>query len=113
MYKQVNNLFDHHFIKYFIIILTSVYAGYTLQPVPAWINYLFDNSHVFKFMILFLIGLSNFTPFKNNDQIYQLAIVCLTILIIFYFYRKLDPYFCKKEKFDNKTESFKNNFKFF
>jgi hypothetical protein len=32
---EINKIFKNDFIRLFLLVLTGIYAGYTLQPVPS------------------------------------------------------------------------------
>ena len=63
--------------------------GYTLQPVPDWLNHLFDTSEIFKFCILFLTIVATFYPMDPNEM--AIAFVCCGLtLILFQIARRKD-----------------------
>jgi hypothetical protein len=82
MLDNINNILSDGFIKYFLLIMTSIFIGYTLQPVPEKLNYLFNNSYLFKFMILFITGIL-FTHPINCYEIYVIFIISIIILLLF------------------------------
>jgi len=85
---SVNNILKNDYIRVFIMIITGVFAGYTLQPVPAWLNKLFDTSNILKFLVLFLGGCVASYPL-TNQSIIMVAICSLVILAIFYGFRTI------------------------
>ena len=42
--------------------------GYTLQPVPTWLNNIFNTSQVFKFIVLYLAGLVAVYPVSEENM---------------------------------------------
>jgi len=85
----INNILDNLLIKTFIIILTGIYAGYTLQPVPKWLNNLFDTNLIFKFIIILLIGITMLHPIDVNKMI--IIIVCTVIILgLFEYFRTIN-----------------------
>lgn len=85
----INKILDNTLIKTFLIILTGIYAGYTLQPVPKWLNNLFDNNLIFKFIIILIIGLTILHPIDMNKLI--IIIICtILILGLFEYFRKIN-----------------------
>jgi hypothetical protein len=95
--KTVNNTFSNDFFKLISLLLTGIFAGYTLQPVPKWLNKLFDNSNIFKFIIIFTIGITSVYPI-NKDKISNIFISSVVILVIFSVFRYIDTIYEKKEK---------------
>ena len=83
-----NDILKNDYIRVFIMIITGVYAGYTLQPVPVWLNKLFDTSNVLKFVILFLGGCVASYPL-TNQSIIIVTICSLAILAIFQSFRMM------------------------
>ena len=95
--KTVNDTFSNDFFKLVSLLLTGIFAGYTLQPVPKWLNKLFDNSHIFKFIIIFTIGITSAYPI-NKDKISNIFISSVVILVIFSVFRYIDELYQKDEK---------------
>jgi len=95
--KTVNTTFSNDFFKLFSLLLTGIFAGYTLQPVPIWLNNLFNNSNIFKFAIIFIIGITSVYPI-NKDKIANIFISSVIILAIFSLFRYIDEQYQKKIK---------------
>ena len=51
-----NKIFKNNYLRMILLLISSVFMGYTLQPVPKWLNNLFDTSNILKFFILFISG---------------------------------------------------------
>jgi hypothetical protein len=85
--KPINSVLQYTFLRMFILISTSILIGYTLQPVPLWLNNLFNNSNVFKFIIIFLCGLSMYYPITIESFI-LLFLTTFIILMSFSVIRK-------------------------
>ena len=79
---MINNILADDMTRYLLLILTSVFAGYTLQPVPKALNNLFDNSQIFKFVVLFTVGCVAFYP-VDHDKLVKITVSCLLLLLIF------------------------------
>ena len=79
---QVNKLLDNRGVKTFLILITGIFSGYILQPVPKWFNELITKSHLFKFIILFIIGLLILHPIDKEKLIIVIvaSIIILTLL---------------------------------
>ena len=90
---KIFNLFINNKYSYiFTFILISVYIGYTLQPVPEWLNKLFNESNIFKFIILFLFMSLSFNGKPNGityDDIKIIIVSCICILSMFEYFRKI------------------------
>lgn len=83
-----NKILDVDILRYVIMIVTSVFIGYTLQPVPKWLNSLFDNSHIFKFIIMVLMAMVALYPLDDNEVKY-IFIGSLLSIVIFIIFRKI------------------------
>lgn len=102
--KSLNNTFSNDFFKLFSLLLTGIFAGYTLQPVPKWLNKLFDSSHIFKFIIIFTIGITSVYPI-NKNKISNIFISSVVILVIFSVFRYIDTIYEKYEKNKKKEKN--------
>jgi len=77
----VNNTLQNVYLRYFIFILSGIFLGYTLQPVPLWINHLFNTSNIFKFFIIFFSTISIFYPMDPNEMTITFVMTfCMLIL---------------------------------
>jgi hypothetical protein len=85
---QLNKLLNNERVKIFLILTTSILSGYVLQPVPPFLHNLFQNSHTFKFFILFTIGMVIFHPL-NNEKFIMIIFSCILILFIIDRIRKI------------------------
>ncbi len=73
-------------LRVFIILITSVWIGYTLQPVPTWANAVFDTSVLFKFLVLIMSGWAALHPLEGYTVIYIIG-ASMLILGLFEFSR--------------------------
>jgi len=81
--NSLNTILQNIYLRNFIFIIAGVFIGYTLQPVPIWLNHLFNTSHLLKFIILFISGVSVLYPMDENKIIITF---CCSILALFLFY---------------------------
>jgi len=70
-------------------IAFGILMGYTLQPVPKWMNKLFDTSQLAKFLILMTVGLT-MLPSRSTTNVSYLAVICASILALMHFARTMD-----------------------
>ena len=56
--------------------------GYTLQPVPKWLNNLFDTSNILKFLVLFISGAIAVYPLTQENII---IVTLCSIIVLFLF----------------------------
>jgi hypothetical protein len=66
--QQKNNILKNNYTRIAILIITGVFMGYTLQPVPTWLNNIFNTSQVFKFIVLYLAGLVAVYPVSEENM---------------------------------------------
>jgi Ca2+/Na+ antiporter len=72
-----------------LLILTGVLGGYTLLPLPRWLQYQFENSNVFKFFILVIIGVTALWPI-NGQKLQHIIATAIIILLFFHLLRSFD-----------------------
>lgn len=87
--NYTNMLFQNDTLRTTLLIMTSVFIGYTLQPVPKWLNNLFDTSHVFKFIIMMIVGITALYPLDATKLI-NIIIGSIIVLVLFEASRKYD-----------------------
>jgi len=86
MIEYINELLNDQFIKTLIVMIGSVFAGYTMQPIPPLLNKLFTY-HIFKFIILFIVGIAMLHPI-NKKKLSIIIIVSILLLTTFELMRK-------------------------
>lgn len=92
-----NKLLGNDYFRIFFLLITGVFIGYTLQPVPKWLNYLFDNSIIFKFIILFMVGIIAGHPL-DKSKTFKVALGAFIVLFLFYLARQIDVLIEKQKK---------------
>lgn len=92
-----NKLLNNDYFRVFFLILVGVFAGYTLQPVPKWLNNLFDKSEIFKFLVLFMVGSVAVHPI-NKSKAVKITLGAIIVLGLFYLARVFDGYLDNKKK---------------
>ena len=70
----LNKLLQNDWLKVLLLLIGSVFAGYTLYPVPAKLDDMFTNSVLFKYMILFAVLISALHHLDNRKIILALLI---------------------------------------
>ena len=85
--KINNNIFANDYIRTFIIIISGVFIGYTIQPIPKWLHNIFDTSNIFKFFVLFYTGAIALYPL-TKDKIKWITIATLFSMYLFTVFRK-------------------------
>lgn len=84
-----NTLFQSNTLRFFIFLLASICLGYVLQPVPVWLNTLFNNSDVFKYIILVTVGICATYP-VDGAEIFNILVGSFIILALFKLFRTYD-----------------------
>jgi len=69
-----------------LLLLSGVFIGYTLEPVPHWLMIYFRTSNLFKFLILVIAGLTAFEPYLLNPSNIGIVIFSAAGLIILFDY---------------------------
>jgi hypothetical protein len=83
-----NNIFSNDYIRTFVIIISGVFIGYTIQPIPKWLNNIFDNSQLFKFFVLFYTGAIALYPLTKD----KIKWIIVSVLVIMYLFRVFRNY---------------------
>jgi hypothetical protein len=96
-----NEFLRRDYLRITLLLVTGVFMGYTLQPVPKWLNKMFDTSHILKFFVLFIAGCIAVYP-VNKSNIIWVALGSALTLGIFYAARQYDKYLDKEEENKNK-----------
>lgn len=84
-----NSVLQNDHVRMYLMVLASVYMSYTLRPVPKWLENLFDNSHPFKLLVLFVAGCIATYP-MTKEKLLLVVVVSVGILLTFHLLRKLD-----------------------
>ncbi len=85
----VNILLANIYLRSLLFMLSGVFMGYTLQPVPEWVNHLFNTSQILKFCVLFLTIVATFYPMDPTEMAISFVCCALT-LILFQIARRKD-----------------------
>ena len=87
---EINNIFlKNNYLRIILLLVTGVFMGYTLQPVPKWLNNMFDTSHTLKFFVLFIAGCIAVYPVNKNNIVW-VFMGSLGTLYLFYLFRLYD-----------------------
>lgn len=93
--KILNKSFQNNHLRVFLLLLIAVLTGYTLQPVPKFLNKLFDNCNFFKYIILLLMLTFSFYP-VDSQEVFYILVLPLLLLLFFDIVRKNDDFLEKK-----------------
>jgi hypothetical protein len=92
-----NTSLKNDYFRMLILIVSGVFIGYTLQPVPKWLNNLFDTSNVFKFFVLFAVGSIAVYPLNKNNIVW-VTTASIGCLYLFHLARLYDQKLEKDKK---------------
>ena len=81
-----NNILSNNYIRTFVIIITGVFIGYTIQPIPKWLHNIFDTSNIFKFFVLFYTGVIALYPL-TKDKIKWITVGVIVSMYLFRLFR--------------------------
>ncbi len=76
-----------------LLLVSGVFMGYTLQPVPKWLNNLFDTSNILKFSVLFISG-----AIVTQENIMIVTLCSVIVLFLFQMARNHDKKLEDKKK---------------
>jgi hypothetical protein len=89
--KSTNNILSNDYLRVLLLLITGVFMGYTLQPVPKWLNKMFDTSILLKFIVLFIAGSISLYPLNNNSLMW-ITVGSILTLGLFQYMRKIDDF---------------------
>ena len=98
-----NFIYQNNSIRMMLFIISGVFLGYTLEPIPKTLDKLFKTSIIFKFLILFVTACIYVYPL-NIHHIINIVICSIMALVIFEGIRIYDKYIEDKEKEDKIKE---------
>ena len=84
-----NNILVNDYIRTFIIIISGVFIGYTIQPIPKWLHNIFDTSNIFKFLVLFYTGVIALYPL-TKEKVQWIIIGVIISMYLFEVFRKYE-----------------------
>lgn len=88
--NSLNRIFSNSTVRMFAFLFASVWLGYTLQPVPDWLNRIFDTSNIVKFLVIFTVGILSFYPL-DNEEVKNIFVDTIIVMIIFKLIRNINP----------------------
>ncbi len=95
--KVNNSILQNNHLRMLLLLVSGVFMGYTLQPVPKWLNNLFDTSNVLKFLVLFVSGAIAVYPL-TQENIIIVTLCSVIVLFIFQMARNHDKKLEDKNK---------------
>ena len=101
--NSINRVLDHKFLNMVLFLITGVFMGYTLQPVPKWLNDTFNNSFIFKVVILIIIALLAQHKLESRSQILLIVAASVFVMVIFEMFRRQQEQ--ESEKVVDNTEA--------
>lgn len=95
---NMNNLiYQNNSIRMMLFMISGIFLGYTLEPIPKTLDKLFKNSIIFKFIIIFVAGCIYVYPL-NIEHIINILVCSIIALVLFEGIRMYDKYIEDKEK---------------
>jgi hypothetical protein len=82
MTEGINYVTNTKYISLFIFMLSFVYAGYTLYPVPSKMNKMFNRSLLLKYVVLLVIAIYISQPL-TSEKLQICLIVSVLVLLLF------------------------------
>jgi hypothetical protein len=82
----INYILSNDTLRTTLVILCSIFIGYTLRPIPNILDQLFNTSILFKFAIILLLGFSTLYPL-NRSKMINVIIGAVIIMLFFHLLR--------------------------
>lgn len=78
--SKLNGLLSYNYVRAFLFLVTGVFMGYTLYPVPKVLDNMFMKSYWFKFAILFIASSVAVYPVSSQG----LVVILVTTFLALY-----------------------------
>ncbi len=104
---SINVILSNKQMYAFFMLLSGIFLGYTLQPVPDWLNNIFNTSQLFKYIVIIIVGLTVAYPI-DKTEFTAIIIMAAIILVMFKLMRiKIEKYLDQtiERKLDQKIEN--------
>lgn len=75
----INALLSNQWLRAYLFLVTTVFIGYTLQPVAPVLDRLFNNSLLFKFGVLVVSLMVTAYPLSGNELVMILIVSAVTL----------------------------------
>jgi hypothetical protein len=82
--NNINLLLQNEKIRMKLFLVSSVFMGYTLNPVPQFLDKNFNESLLFKFFILVTSGIILEYPLTNKNFLNIVIISAVTLFVFSY-----------------------------
>ena len=87
------NFLNNPYVRIILVVMTSIFAGYALRPVPKILDDYFTNSYLFKFVILFVFAFMLNTQYlKNSDLLGYCVLIAVCVLVVLLFFHGIRNY---------------------
>jgi hypothetical protein len=93
----MSNIREYGPIRIFLFLISSVFLGYTLHPVPKWLNNLFENNIIFKFFVMLIVSSIAVYPMSKQEFLY-IILFSIIVLSIFELLRLFDQPLVEKDQ---------------
>ena len=87
--RVLNMLLENDMFRLFVLAVASVYTGYTLYPVPKFLDNMFYVSSAFKYLILLLVLSASIYPLDGSKTL-MVLVVPLFVLALFELMRRYE-----------------------
>jgi len=77
----LNLILSNSWTRALLFVVSTVFIGYTLQPIPDSLNRLFNTSTLFKFGVIVVCLACTAWPMSDNDILMILVISALTLYV--------------------------------
>lgn len=75
----INYGLENKYMYILITLVSGILIGYTLQPVPKWMDKMFNTSNFFKYLIIVMSGIVATYPIDKTKFI---AIITISMVIL-------------------------------
>ncbi len=94
MLDQLNMVLKYKHTRIVLMLLFSVLAGNIVRPLPKMLDNLYSGlsvqSHVFKFIMLFILALLTYGPYNDYESIAFVAFSCFVVLLVLHLLREYE-----------------------
>ena len=106
MTNVINTALSNKHTYAFFTLFSGIFLGYTLQPVPNWLNDIFNTNQLFKYFVIVIVGLTVTYPVDKTEFIAIIIIAAVILVLLELMREKIEKYVDQTidEKLNQKIE---------
>jgi len=82
MYELLNNILSKDITQTILLFVMTMFGGNTIRPIPEILDYHFQNTFLFKYVVLIFVGFRTLHPLNNKKMILIITLPLVLLCII-------------------------------